>query len=63
LVGLGISYIGIRIVKIFPWIAFASSLLVIGIGIAKLIGKTIYLNIPVSKFFSKNKTNCISKID
>jgi cytochrome c biogenesis protein CcdA len=63
LVGLGISYIGIRIVKIFPWIAFASSLLVIGIGIAKLIGKTIYLNIPVSNFFSKNKTNCISKID
>jgi cytochrome c biogenesis protein CcdA len=62
-VGLGISYIGIRIVKIFPWIAFASSLLVIGIGVAKLIGKTIYLNIPASRFFSKNKSNYNSRID
>ena len=62
-VGLGISYIGIRIVKIFPWIAFASSLFVIGIGIAKLIGKTVFLNIPASKFFSKSKSNYNSKID
>ncbi|HEY7571479.1 MAG TPA: cytochrome c biogenesis protein CcdA [Nitrososphaeraceae archaeon] len=62
-VGLGISYIGIRIVKIFPWIAFVSSLLVIGIGIAKLIGKTIYFNIPTYKFFSKNKSHCNSKIE
>lgn len=62
-VGLGISYIGIRIVKIFPWIAFASSLLVIGIGIAKLVGKTIYLNIPTSRFFSRTKSSYNSKID
>ena len=62
-VGLGISYIGIRIVKLFPWIAFASALLVIGIGIAKLIGKPFYLNIPTSKFFSKNRSNHRLKID
>lgn len=62
-VGLGISYIGIRIVKVFPWIAFASALLVIGIGIAKLIGKTIYMNLPAHKFFSKSKSNCNSKIE
>ena len=54
-VGLGISYIGIRIAKLFPWIAFASAILVIGIGIAKLSGEGIYLNIPASKFFLMSK--------
>ena len=61
--GLVISYIGIRILKIFPLFVLVSSLLVIGIGIAKLIGKTIYMNLPAHKFFSKSKSNCNSKIE
>jgi cytochrome c-type biogenesis protein len=64
-VGIGISYIGIRIVKLFPWIAFASAMLIIGIGIAKLSGKSIYINIPASKFFLKNNEmhSGLKKID
>jgi hypothetical protein len=57
--GLVISYIGIRILKIFPLFVLVSSLLVIGIGVTKLISKIVYLNIPASDFFSKSKSNHI----
>jgi len=63
--GVGISYIGIKIAKLFPWVAFASAILVIGIGIAKLSGKSMYINISASRFFlRKNKSkNGLRKMD
>jgi glucan phosphoethanolaminetransferase (alkaline phosphatase superfamily) len=47
LVGVGISAAGIGIVKYFSWIAVLSGVIIIGIGIAKIFGKTFHINIPV----------------
>src|SRR2546425_11287472 len=44
LVGLGISAAGIGIVKYFSWIAVLSGVIIIGIGIAKIFGKTFHIN-------------------
>ena len=49
--------------KIISMISSASALLVIGIGIAKLMRKSFYLNIPTSRFFSGNRSDRKLKID
>jgi cytochrome c biogenesis protein CcdA len=49
LVGLGISAAGTGIVKFFPWIAILSGIIIIGIGAAKIFGKTIHINIPLPR--------------
>jgi hypothetical protein len=58
--GPGISYIGIRIVKLLARIAFATAILGIGIGITKVSGKVIHLNISAAKFFlNDNNEYCL----
>jgi cytochrome c-type biogenesis protein len=49
LVGVGISAAGIGIVKYFSWIAVLSGVIIIGIGIAKIFGKTVHINIPIPR--------------
>src|SRR5712691_311856 len=49
LVGIGISADGIGIVKYFSWIAVLSGIIIIGIGIAKIFGKTFHINIPMPR--------------
>jgi cytochrome c biogenesis protein CcdA len=49
LVGFGISGAGTGIVKFFPWIAILSGIIIIGIGAAKIFGKTIHINIPLPR--------------
>jgi len=49
LVGVGISAAGIGIVKYFSWIAVLSGVIIIGIGIAKIFGKTFHINIPMPR--------------
>src|SRR5438128_4740909 len=44
--GIAISSLGIGIAKFLPWIAVASGIVIIGIGVAKAFGKTIHINIP-----------------
>src|SRR6266487_6729213 len=46
LTGIAISSLGIGIAKFLPWIAVASGIVIIGIGVAKAFGKTIHINIP-----------------
>jgi cytochrome c biogenesis protein CcdA len=46
LAGIAISSIGIGIVKFLPWIAVSSGIVIIGIGIAKIFGRTVHMNIP-----------------
>lgn len=47
LTGLAISAIGTTIAKIFPWIAVLSGVVIIGIGIAKIFGKSVHISIPL----------------
>lgn len=47
LVGIGISAAGIGIVKYFSWIAVLSGIIIIGIGIGKIFGKTFHISIPL----------------
>ncbi|MGH9951787.1 MAG: cytochrome c biogenesis CcdA family protein [Nitrososphaeraceae archaeon] len=59
LTGLAISVAGTTIAKYFPWIAVLSGIVIIGIGIAKLIGKTFHINFPFPKkiiMFNDNTT-------
>jgi hypothetical protein len=49
--------------KIISMISSASALLVIGIGMAKLMRKSFYFNIPTSRFFSGNRSDRKLKID
>src|SRR5712691_8302702 len=49
LVGVAISAAGIGIVKYFSWIAVLSGVIIIGIGIAKIFGKTFHINIPMPR--------------
>jgi cytochrome c-type biogenesis protein len=46
LTGIAISSLGIGIAKFLPWIAVASGIVIIGIGIAKILGRTINIDIP-----------------
>ena len=46
LTGMAISSLGIGIAKFLPWIAVSSGVVIIGIGIAKIFGRTINVNIP-----------------
>jgi cytochrome c-type biogenesis protein len=46
LAGIAISSIGIGIVKFLPWIAVSSGIVIIGIGIAKIFGRTVHMNMP-----------------
>lgn len=49
LTGIAISSLGIGIVKFLPWIAVASGIVIIGIGVAKIFGRTININIPTPR--------------
>ena len=46
LTGIAISSLGIGVAKFLPWIAVASGIVIIGIGVAKIFGRTININIP-----------------
>jgi cytochrome c biogenesis protein CcdA len=46
LTGIAISSLGIGIAKFLPWIAVSSGIVIIGIGVAKIFGRTIRINIP-----------------
>jgi len=46
LTGIAISSLGIGIAKFLPWIAVSSGIVIIGIGAAKIFGRTININIP-----------------
>ena len=46
LMGIAVSAIGIGAAKFLPWIAVSSGVLIIGIGAAKIFGKTFHINIP-----------------
>ena len=46
LTGIAISSLGIGIAKFLPWVAVSSGVVIIGIGVAKALGKTIHVNIP-----------------
>lgn len=46
LAGIAISSLGIGIAKLLPWIAVSSGIVIIGIGIAKILGRTVHMNIP-----------------
>jgi len=46
LTGIIISSLGIGIAKFLPWIAVYSGVVIIGIGVAKIFGRTIHINIP-----------------
>jgi cytochrome c-type biogenesis protein len=54
LTGVIISSLGIVVAKFLPWIALSSGIVIIGIGVAKAVGKTIRVNIPSMAFFRKN---------
>ena len=49
--------------KLLPRIGFATAILVIGIGIAKLSGKVIHLNISSAKFFLRDNNKYGLKIN
>jgi cytochrome c-type biogenesis protein len=49
LTGISISSLGIGIAKFLPWIAVASGIVIIGIGVAKIFGRTININIPSAR--------------
>jgi cytochrome c biogenesis protein CcdA len=57
LVGVGISAAGIGIVKYFSWIAVLSGVIIIGIGIAKIFGKTFHINIPMPRALVYGSSN------
>jgi cytochrome c-type biogenesis protein len=48
-VGISISFVGIGIIKFFPWFGVLSGIVIISIGIAKMFGKTFHVNIPIFK--------------
>jgi thiol-disulfide isomerase/thioredoxin len=48
LAGIAISSLGIGIAKLLPWIAVSSGIVIIGIGIAKIFGRTVHMNMPLS---------------
>lgn len=45
LTGIAISALGIGIAKFLPWVAVSSGLVIIGIGVVKMLGKTVNLHI------------------
>ncbi len=49
LTGLAISAAGTGITKYFPWIAVMSGIVIIGIGVSNILGKTFHINIPLPK--------------
>lgn len=59
LTGLAISSLGIGIAKFLPWLAIASGIVIIGIGIAKILGRTINLDIqsPRGLLYTTNSGN------
>jgi cytochrome c biogenesis protein CcdA len=46
LAGIAISSLGIGIAKLLPWLAVSSGIVIIGVGVAKIFGRTIHINIP-----------------
>lgn len=46
LAGIAISSIGIGIAKFLPWIAVSSGIVIVGIGVARILGKTVNVHIP-----------------
>jgi cytochrome c biogenesis protein CcdA len=50
--GIIISSLGIVVAKFLPWIALSSGIVIIGIGVAKAVGKTI--RVSSTGFFRKN---------
>jgi cytochrome c biogenesis protein CcdA len=61
LTGIAISVIGIGIAKFLPWIAISSGVLIVGIGVAKMFGKTFHINILFPKGFSYTSSNINNK--
>jgi cytochrome c-type biogenesis protein len=59
LTGIAISSIGIGIAKFLPWIAVVSGIVIIGIGIAKIFGRTINIDIqsPRGLLYTTNSGN------
>src|SRR5690348_2320541 len=47
--GIAIASLGIGIVKFLPWVAILSGVVIIGIGVAKIFGKNIHINIPTPR--------------
>lgn len=47
--GLAISAAGTGITKYFPWIAVLSGIVIIGIGVSNILGKTFHINIPLPR--------------
>lgn len=54
LTGLAISAAGTGITKYFPWIAAISGVVIIGIGVSNILGRTFHVNIPQPKGFLSN---------
>lgn len=59
LTGLAVSAVGTTIAKIFPWIAVLGGIIIIGIGVAKIFGKSIHINIslPSRLIYSSNSSS------
>jgi cytochrome c-type biogenesis protein len=47
--GIAIASLGIGIVRFLPWAAVLSGVVIIGIGVAKIFGKNIHINIPTPR--------------
>lgn len=63
LTGLAISVAGTGITKYFPWIAVISGIVIIGMGIFNILGKTFHINIPLPKGFLSNNIDSGSDKD
>ena len=67
LIGIVISSLGIGIAKFLPWIAVLSGVVIIGIGAAKMYGKTFHVNIPsvfgIIVYNNKNTTTATATND
>jgi cytochrome c-type biogenesis protein len=61
LTGIAISSLGIGIARLLPWIAVASGIVIIGIGVAKIFGRTI--NIDILSPRGLPYTTCSTYID
>jgi len=63
LTGMIISSLGIGIAKFLPWVAVFSGVVIIGIGVAKISGRTIHINIssPKGLLYAGNSGNKAGK--
>jgi cytochrome c biogenesis protein CcdA len=64
LTGIAISAIGIGVAKFLPWIAISSGVIIMGIGVAKIFGKTFHIYIPFPKdlIYKRSNTNNKKKL-